>query len=164
MVVKRVIERNVMAREARWTARVLAFVSAASVPSGAAWACSCASEYRPCLSLSEAPVVFVGRVTSVEAKTAELEGSEGKKRVRTALRAHFAVVEALRGLDSTVVDVDTGGGNGDCGYDFKSGERYLVHAYPTLGTDPILRRSWSKPAPLSTDICTRTRPLDDALD
>ena len=42
-------------------------------------------------------------------------------------------------------------GGGDCGYDFKVGSRYVVYAF-----------DYSKTGRLSTSICTRTKPLDEA--
>jgi hypothetical protein len=46
----------------------------------------------------------------------------------------------------------TGIGGGDCGYDFKIGEQYLIYAY----------RDQQKKEMLSTNVCTRTRPVRNA--
>ena len=44
----------------------------------------------------------------------------------------------------------TGTGGGDCGYDFKIGERYLIYAH-----------QWGSNR-LTTSVCTRTRPYAKA--
>jgi len=64
----------------------------------------------------------------------------------------FTVERAFRGGQDAVVEVSTGIGGGDCGYAFKSGERYLVYAYRT------------NDGRLGTGTCTPTRLASQAAD
>src|SRR5262247_3055052 len=63
----------------------------------------------------------------------------------------LAIEEAFRGVPGAVAEVITGWGGGDCGFEFKRGERYLVYAY----TNPQDNK-------LYTSICQRTRALSEA--
>ena len=51
------------------------------------------------------------------------------------------------------MEVVTGSGGSDCGYDFRMGEHYLVYAYPH-----------AQSGKLYTGICQRTRPISEAGD
>jgi len=51
------------------------------------------------------------------------------------------------------VEVVTGSGGSECGYDFRQGEHYLVYAYPH-----------PQSGKLYTGICQRTRPISEAGD
>ncbi len=64
------------------------------------------------------------------------------------------VRDVLSGIPSkqTEVEIVTGHGGGDCGYTFHTGSEYVVYAY----TDAEGR--------LATGICSRTRPLDQAME
>lgn len=66
-------------------------------------------------------------------------------------KAYFRVLEHFSNSAKNDVTIETGLGGGDCGYDFKEGERYLVYAYENKGR-------------IITTICSRTRPLSKALD
>ena len=135
-------------------------------------ACTCMATPSPCASYKDTPVVFVGLVTSIEEDKVDIVHFGEKRTVRTGLLAHFTVEEPLKGIKVKTVDVATGGGGGDCGYPFKQGQRYLVYAYRS--EDEALSSSMSrtvigdgrssKPALLSTNICSRTRPLESATD
>jgi hypothetical protein len=61
----------------------------------------------------------------------------------------MAVLDAFKGIDAQTVDVVTGQGGGDCGYDFKVNESYLIYAWEDKGV-------------LSTGICSRTRLMSEA--
>jgi hypothetical protein len=52
-------------------------------------------------------------------------------------------------VEGTEIEISTGVGGGDCGYDFKNGQRYLVYAY----------RYQER---LTTNICSRTKPFSNA--
>ena len=136
-------------------------------------ACTCVDSPSPWASFQATPVVFVGLVRSIEEETAEINRFGNIEKVRTALTAHFVVEEGLKGISNQEVDVVTGGGGGDCGYHFKSGERYLVYAYGTerealsssMSRTVIGGRSSSKQiGALTTSICSRTQPLSQAQD
>jgi hypothetical protein len=63
----------------------------------------------------------------------------------------FRIDEAFRGVKTAEIEVRTGMGGGDCGYNFKLGERYLVYASFDAANGFY-----------GTSICTRTRPVSDA--
>lgn len=125
---------------------LVTFVSAAR-----AEACSCMMPGPPCQALGAASAVFVGTVTDVrvrEAKSVEAARAEPNW---TPVVVKFAVLQPFQGVEGAEVEVATGRGDGDCGYQFRKGESYLVYAYG--GRDG---------RPLMTGICTRTRPVSEA--
>ncbi len=132
--------------------------------------CSCyGGSVRCALSRGE-EAVFVGIVTSVTID--DVETLIGEKKYSHKYRvAQFSIEESLNGIDQKSVEVVTGMGGGDCGYDFKTGERYLVYGNPnkvqtTAGERPItvLSNGPAVTALLTTTICSRTRPLAEATD
>ena len=131
----------------------------------------CMGEYSPCTSFRQTPVVFVGRVTSVEESRVQIKRFGEMQSRRTGLLAHFAVEEPLKGINQKTVDVVTGGGGGDCGYIFREGETYLVYAYKTESesgsstiAQTIIGGRSNMTASLTTSICSRTRLLKNADD
>lgn len=136
-----------------------------------AMACSCVGPPPPCAAFRSTPVVFAGLVESIEEQKMEVTRLGTTGTVRTGLVAHFAVEEAFKGIDSRKVDVETGGGNGDCGFDFRVGERYLVYAYPSEGASlesavsrTVVGGKRSPAGGLETSICTRTKHVSRAQD
>ncbi|HVF46195.1 MAG TPA: hypothetical protein VNA17_01375 [Pyrinomonadaceae bacterium] len=112
-------------------------------------ACSCIAPGPPCQAFWSTPVVFSGRVTEI--KTTKIEHGDnafsyGPRTVK------FTVFNGHRGGVNGVTEVRTGAGGGDCGYDFKVDEDYLVYAYK--GED----------GQLSTGICTLTKSLAKAAE
>lgn len=83
-------------------------------------ACSCFPSGPPCQAAWETETIFRARVLSVTALDS--------RNVLSPRRVRMRVLEAFRGIDVAEVDVFTGGGGGDCGYDFSSGGEYLVYA------------------------------------
>jgi protocatechuate 3,4-dioxygenase beta subunit len=63
----------------------------------------------------------------------------------------FSVSQAFSGVEGTEVEVATGRGGGDCGYNFRKGETYLVYAFTA-----------SDGKTLVTGICLRTKPVSEA--
>lgn len=132
--------------------------------------CTCVSGSVRCAVSQGETAVFVGVVTSVTID--EVETLIGEKKYSHQYRvAQFTIEESLRGSDQKSVAVATGMGGGDCGYGFKTGERYLVYGNwnkvpTTAGEMPItvLSSGLAVTAPLTTSICSRTRPLADATD
>ena len=115
--------------------------------------------------------MFVGLVTSTQEDRVDIMRFGQKENIRTGLLAHFTIEESLKGINQKTVDVATGGGGGDCGYPFKSGERYLVYAYKSEGaaldasiSRTVIGGSSGMAAPLTANICSRTRPLSEATD
>jgi hypothetical protein len=107
-------------------------------------ACSCAGPGSACAAFGSAAAVFVGTVTDIRTRPHDATGQEDAFSPRTVT---FLVEEAFSGVDGAAAYVSTGRGGGDCGYKFERGVSYLVYAF---------RGKESRP--LSTGICTRTRP------
>lgn len=115
--------------------------------SSTANACSCAGPPSPCESYGSAAVVFVGTATGLRA-----EPRSNQKQVDWTPRVFkFSVEQSYLGVAGTEIEVSTGSGGGDCGYEFKIGERYLVYAYQSDNR-------------LATGICTRTKLFAQASD
>ncbi|HUK29632.1 MAG TPA: hypothetical protein VLV89_00870 [Candidatus Acidoferrum sp.] len=125
-------------------AGILALVVWALAP-GAARACECMSGVSVCKAFANAPSVFAGRASKVEI------GSNGGRTVT------FEVLQAYHGVTERIIELTTGSGGGDCGYDFKEGANYLVYAYN--GAPPL-----GEVGKLYTSVCSRTRPLAEAKD
>jgi len=136
--------------------------------------CTCSLLHTPpCVAFRETPVVFAGLVRSIEEEKIDIIRFGKKENIRVGLTAHFVVEEALKGISVSEVDVATGGGGGDCGYNFKAGERYLVYAYRS-GADALSSAASRtvfgggskaiKQDALTTTICSRTRTLSEAQD
>jgi 5-hydroxyisourate hydrolase-like protein (transthyretin family) len=107
-------------------------------------ACSCAfGGGAVCQEYWRTDVVFVGAVVGESKFTVE-EGSYK----HTMRLVRLSVEQPLRGIEASEVEVATGWGGGDCGYQFKRGERYVVYA-----------DRGEKDGRLYTGICTRTRTL-----
>lgn len=81
-----------------------------------AYACSCVMPGTPEEETEKSDVVFNGTVTEVESSGYGYDVT-------------FQVNEALKGVEDTAVTIHTGQGGGDCGFEFKEGEEYLVYAY-----------------------------------
>lgn len=117
--------------------------------------CSCLPERPPCEAFWQAKAVFEGEVAAVaflDQKGEETTGRHGEGAPQY-VRARFVVRTAYRGVEGDEVDVYTGLGGGDCGYGFEKGARYLVYAHASRdGTN------------LSTGICSRTRPIEEAAE
>ncbi|HWS53574.1 MAG TPA: hypothetical protein VN228_05585 [Pyrinomonadaceae bacterium] len=113
-----------------------------------ALACSCLAPGPPCNAYGSAAAVFVGTVTGVREKPRTEQDMDWAPRVFT-----FAVEQAFLGVEGARAEVSTGLGGGDCGYDFRRGQSYLVYA----GRD-------EKGGRLVTGICTRTRPASEAAE
>jgi hypothetical protein len=124
-----------------------------------AFGCSCAGPGAPCQDYGRAAAVFVG--TAIAVRTVERLAPGDISRLRQAEQEDidyraprtfkFSVEQSFLGVAATNVEVSTGRGGGDCGYDFRIGTRYVVYAY-----------SFPKTNRLGTGICTRTKPYDQA--
>lgn len=110
-----------------------------------AMACSCAFAGPPCRAVQDASAVFLGKVLAIE-KAESAGGYEFYSR-----RVRFEIVEPFTGVSGATTEVYTGEGGGDCGYGFRTGRSYVVYAY----------RETTSPR-LTTGICSRTRPANDA--
>jgi hypothetical protein len=120
------------------------------IAAGNVAACSCAGGGAPCSELGRSAAVFVGTPISVKVKeppaTRGIDDPDGW----TPVTFTFAVDQSFLGIQDREIEVSTGRGGGDCGYQFKLGTRYVVYAY---------RLSTNR---LGTSICSRTVELDRA--
>jgi hypothetical protein len=121
-----------------------------------AYGCSCAGGGEPsCQSFGRSSAVFVGTVTGV--RTAQQPQAPNREELEKLRRGEieltprtfkFSVEVAFLGVHGMEVEVATGRGGGDCGYDFVSGKRYLVYAYRIQDNR------------LGTNICSPTKPYE----
>lgn len=72
---------------------------------------------------------------------------------RLGFSVFFKVINSWKGVEKTLVEVNTGRGDGDCGYLFTVGEEYLVYANHAYG---IPDNYWV------AGICSRTAELSNA--
>jgi protocatechuate 3,4-dioxygenase beta subunit len=129
--------------------RIICFVfmiALVAACSGQALGCSCAGDPPPCQAFWETDAIFAGTV--VKSGKIDVEEAGFKHDMRLV---HLTVDQPIRGMQSAEVDVITGWGGGDCGYDFEIGKRYLVYAFRD-----------EKDHSLETSICTRTRLVSEA--
>lgn len=119
-------------------------------------ACSCLEGESPCETFGSSSAVFVGTATGVKTEPRPQNREEVEKLRRfidaggewTPRMFKFSVELSFLGIEGTEVEVGTGSGGGDCGYDFVPGRRYLVYAYRT------------KSNRLATSICSATKPYE----
>jgi hypothetical protein len=89
-----------------------------------ALACSCVSSYTPQEAGAKSDAVFEGTVTAVKSLSMSLLSSTDKE-----IKANFQVNEVWKGHVAPNLEVHTS--MSSCGYEFKTGERYLVYATAT---------------------------------
>lgn len=109
-------------------------------------ACSCIETAPACEAVWKSALVFSGQVLEITAVPNQHGPQFFPER-----RVRFSLERMWRGEAAAEVYVMTGAGSGDCGYDFKPGERYLVYTH------------WQAGVPW-TGICGRTRRLAEAAD
>ncbi|TLS50707.1 hypothetical protein FE782_18570 [Paenibacillus antri] len=110
----------------------------------AAKACSCVAPGTPAEHFERADAVFAGTVSEVK------QNAQGY----ITKRVLFEVESTWKGVDETKVVIATGGGGGDCGFDFKEGEQYLVYASNS--------KMYGDEEQLVSIICDRTASLGAA--
>lgn len=138
----------------------------------AAGACKCAraldappegSPEAVSAALAWYDVVFVGKVTRMPSRVrmylqvarylwktrGDRELSDEEEDEMFLRRIRFVVETPFKGVTEKNFALDTGWANGDCGYPFRRGERYLVYA-----------TSWNGES--YTGICHDTKPLSEA--
>jgi hypothetical protein len=97
----------------------------------------CAQVATPCEAYWNASAVFVGRVETV-------------KRVGANRLVSFTVIDALRGVTASTLDVSTEPAGQRCSLSFRTGREYIVYAARSEG------------GALTTSRCLRTRDVEDA--
>ena len=109
--------------------------------------CTCMSPKRPaCEVYWQTTAIFVGEVTGIRT-VRELDDEQGPSLSRIVTMAVTEEFQGLGGDDE--VEVRTGAGGGDCGFDFQEGATYLVYANASAQTGR-----------LETGICSRTEQVD----
>src|SRR5215467_2381330 len=136
------------------------------------WARGCAcSKASPgaCQGLQQGDVAFVGTVTEIGSPSPgensgfpsaapssdqtnnSVSPDTGTNSASTSItRYHFHIDEKFAGPGTAEIDVFSGGDDGDCGYQFRKGEQYLVFTQQELGGQ------------LFATICNGTRPASEA--
>ena len=138
---------------------VLGVVLTLATPGEASAACTCMSPKRPaCEVYWQTAAIFVGRVVTIQAE--EAPSNTGANDLTSTVSSQqdmarvviMEVLEDWQGVDGEKrVEVRTGAGGGDCGFDFEDGETYVVYANRARQTSR-----------LETGICSRTAKLEDA--
>jgi len=134
------------------------------------WACSCGPLTEPpCQAAWNYSAVFTGTVVTVTDPAApppppQTAGSPPARLMyypsttpvfssrNRVVRVQIA--EVLNGIEpgQKEIEILTGMGGGDCGYSFAAGVDYIIYAYK------------NSEGRLETGICSRTRPLDQAVE
>jgi hypothetical protein len=128
-------------------------------PSVRACACSKAAPGE-CQGFQPGDVVFTGTVTEIENVTGDFpataapnqgndSAANGSAAPAPITRYHFHIQEKFAGPDGSDIDVFSGGDDGDCGYQFKKGQAYLVFTHQ--GVD----------GRIYSTICDGTRPASE---
>lgn len=111
------------------------------------FACTCIGKSKIKHAIKASDAVFVGNVLSAEKAKIKLDSSSTVE----MMEYKILVTERIKGKAITdTMKIYTGFGNGDCGFNFKIGEKYIIYSIYTEYT------LWGKVDFLSTDICTRT--------
>jgi hypothetical protein len=119
--------------------------------SESARACNCTSSFagtQPCQAYPVAGAVFTGLVTNISTVRIDSVDANSGSQQR---RVRFDLDESFVGVKGRAAEVMTGMGAGDCGYDFKEGERYFVYASRN-----------NEDNTLHVSICGRTKSLAEA--
>lgn len=130
--------------------------------SGGISACTC-SKAPPgtCQGLQQDDVVFVGTVMDVENVPSPAPDAAGAADSQNAgsttpatdvtpvIRYRFKIDEKFAGPDAAEIDIFSGGDDGDCGYRFRKGDRYIVFTQQEIE------------GRLFATICNGTRPAAD---
>ena len=114
------------------------------------YGCSCMSNGPPRQAYFQVDAVFIGTVESIAVRKTTFDAIPDGLFDRRVV--HVAVDRISRGVRGPTVDLWTGMGRGDCGFDFKVGSRYVIYA------------SRRADGALSTGICSRTRLVSEAAD
>jgi hypothetical protein len=115
------------------------------------FACDCWGRSLPCEAYWRVDAVFIGTVKEVSRIELE-EDSGGSKSKYEHLVYQFTVNQSFRGVTTPEIGVIVG--MTSCGIGFEVGQQYLVYAY----------RHDIKKEMLSTNKCSRTRPINSAAE
>ncbi|MFE8700017.1 hypothetical protein ACFYKX_05190 [Cytobacillus sp. FJAT-54145] len=112
------------------------------------YACSCAGPSSVIEELEHSKAVFTGIVLDIRERKS-FEGYVTKKVL-------FDVSLSWKGVSESQIIIVTGQGGGDCGFEFRIGEEYLVYA----NKSPL----YGENEALSTGICDRTTEISVAAE
>lgn len=116
------------------------------------FACSCVRDIPQEESFNNSKAVFSGRVLLIDEKNSLSDKIIGffAPSFSYHREVKIQVLDSWKGINSDVVTVSTGRGDGDCGFDFRENEEYLIYAYDA---------SENFKTELGTNICNRTQTL-----
>jgi hypothetical protein len=109
-----------------------------------ALACSCVTR-TPAEAYAQAVSVFEGNVLEIREPAHGHEGSAAER----ALHIRLSVVRSWKGMEQEQVEIVTAPTGAECGFTFTVDQNYLIYAS-------------SNARGLSVDLCSRTRPIDQA--
>ena len=133
----------------RYLITLLSLVFWLAVIAPSAHACTCGGSGPPCESYGAASAVFAGTVIRVSQR--EVPKTVDPDDIGYRRQVKFSADQIYLGVEGTEIEILTGYGGGDCGYEFKIGARYLVYASLHRGK-------------LITSTCSRTRPFSQATE
>jgi hypothetical protein len=109
-------------------------------------ACSCIGPIVACQSSWTSDAIVVAKVLNVGPVT-EVRGEY----LRRQRLVRINVQETFKGLPLGDADIITGGGGGDCGYNFIAGQTYIIYAHRN-----------TMMGQMEAGICSRTGPIERA--
>ncbi len=124
-------------------------------PARTVYACSCIPPELPGVAARRAVVVFAGRAATVEDAGRRLFFTQAFPFVHLVPRGFvpvettFEVSRVWKGPPNGRLTIEAAADDGMCGFRFAQGQEYVVYAF-------------SDGSGLSTNSCSRTRPLDAA--
>lgn len=120
-------------------------------------ACSCMGSESVKEAFKRSQVVFYGTVVSCEPFELKRQPlGEGFIEIYNHYEVAFEVTEWFKGTPTEIQLIYTGTGGGDCGFNFQTGQQYIVYAsqegvYMELGQSKM-----------ETNICDRTNHLKES--
>lgn len=136
-----------MTGKMRFFLLLLLLVSMLTIETDSAYACSCVIPGPPDEELANSSAVFSGKVVNLSEPFAGF----GPVSSADPIKVTFLVDKVWKGSVSQTTTISTARSSASCGYTFEKGGEYIVYAYGTEND-------------LSVSLCSRTQPLDTALD
>ena len=131
--------------------------------SNEAKACTCIGERTVKDEIKNKDAVFVGIITESEEMRIYDTLSPNKTIFRVEMKYTIVIETVYKGRQiSDTAFIFTGSGSGDCGYNFKIGQKYIVYAGHLKTEDRYNGQVYiDKKSAFYTTICTRTRKYQD---
>ncbi|MEO7176102.1 MAG: hypothetical protein ABIV51_09430 [Saprospiraceae bacterium] len=120
------------------------------------YSCTCIGEASVKRAIKESNIVLVGKIVKSEQFSFS---SKWDIDSLTRIRYFVEVKRIYKGrVKKQIIEIITGNGNGDCGFEFKVGQEYVIYL-------DFKKRYFEKgekvPRYLYTDICKRTCEVND---